>query len=408
MTNQNFRPHVRLIIVAALGYFVDIYDLIVFNVVKKESLESLGFVGDAFKTQEIALFNYQMIGMLLGGILFGVFGDKKGRISVLFGSIFLYSAANIANAYVDNINSYALCRFIAGIGLAGELGAGITLIAETMQKDKRGYGTMIIVTFGALGAVVASLVGNYFGWKMTYLIGGGMGLLLLLLRAGTFESNMFKQLKASNHPKGNFFMLFKSWNIFSKYLASILIGLPVWFVIGILFALSNQFAEANGVQGGTVLVSKSVMYGYIGLSLGDLMSGLLSQWLKSRKKVVVFYLLFSLIISGVYLFGKGLSISVFYFLIFCLGLATGYWALFVTMASEQFGTNIRSTVTTTVPNFVRGSVVPMTLSFKFLIPTVGIIASASIVGLVSIGIALLCTWYVEESFSKDLDYLEIS
>ena len=408
MTNQNFRPHVRLIIVAALGYFVDIYDLIVFNVVKKESLESLGFVGDAFKTQEIALFNYQMIGMLLGGILFGVFGDKKGRISVLFGSIFLYSAANIANAYVDNINSYALCRFIAGIGLAGELGAGITLIAETMQKDKRGYGTMIIVTFGALGAVVASLVGNYFGWKMTYLIGGGMGLLLLLLRAGTFESNMFKQLKSSNHPKGNFFMLFKSWNIFSKYLASILIGLPVWFVIGILFALSNQFAEANGVQGGTVLVSKSVMYGYIGLSLGDLMSGLLSQWLKSRKKVVVFYLFFSLIISGIYLFGKGLSISVFYFLIFCLGLATGYWALFVTMASEQFGTNIRSTVTTTVPNFVRGSVVPMTLSFKFLIPTVGIIASASIVGLVSIGIALLCTWYVEESFSKDLDYLEIS
>ncbi|MBL7831178.1 MAG: MFS transporter [Saprospiraceae bacterium] len=408
MTNQNFRPHVRLIIVAALGYFVDIYDLIVFNVVKKESLESLGFVGDAFKTQEIALFNYQMIGMLLGGILFGVFGDKKGRISVLFGSIFLYSAANIANAYVDNINSYALCRFIAGIGLAGELGAGITLIAETMHKDKRGYGTMIIVTFGALGAVVASLVGNYFGWKMTYLIGGGMGLLLLLLRAGTFESNMFKQLKSSNHPKGNFFMLFKSWNIFSKYLASILIGLPVWFVIGILFALSNQFAEANGVQGGTVLVSKSVMYGYIGLSLGDLMSGLLSQWLKSRKKVVVFYLFFSLIISGIYLFGKGLSISVFYFLIFCLGLATGYWALFVTMASEQFGTNIRSTVTTTVPNFVRGSVVPMTLSFKFLIPTVGIIASASIVGLVSIGIALLCTWYVEESFSKDLDYLEIS
>ena len=398
----------RLIVVAALGYFVDIYDLIVFNVVKKESLESIGFTGEAFKQQEISLFNYQMIGMLLGGILFGVFGDKKGRISVLFGSIFLYSAANIANAYVDNISAYALCRFIAGIGLAGELGAGITLIAETMHKDKRGYGTMIIVTFGALGAVAASLIGNSFGWKMTYLIGGGMGLLLLLLRAGTFESDMFKQLEVSKHSKGNFFMLFKSWGIFSKYLASILIGLPVWFVIGILFALSNQFAEANGVQGGTVLVSKSVMYGYIGLSVGDLFSGLLSQWLKSRKKVVFFYLFFSLFISVIYLFGKGLNISVFYFLVFCLGLATGYWALFVTMASEQFGTNIRSTVTTTVPNFVRGSVVPMTLSFKALLPSMGIISSASVVGLISIGVAIFCTWYVDESFSKDLDYIEMS
>lgn len=398
----------RLIVVAALGYFVDIYDLIVFNVVKKESLESLGFTGEAFRQQEISLFNFQMIGMLLGGILFGVFGDKKGRISVLFGSIFIYSAANIANAYVDNITAYAICRFIAGIGLAGELGAGITLIAETMHKEKRGYGTMIVVTFGALGAVAASLIGNTFGWKMTYLIGGGMGLLLLLLRAGTFESDMFRQIKETRHSKGNFFMLFKSWGIFSKYMASILIGLPVWFVIGILFALSNQFAEANGVQGGTVLVSKSVMYGYIGLSLGDLLSGLLSQWLKSRKKVVFLYLIFSMVISATYLFGKGLDIAVFYFLTFCLGLATGYWALFVTMASEQFGTNIRSTVTTTVPNFVRGSVVPMTLSFKALIPSVGIIASASVVGAISIGIALVCTWYVDEGFSKDLDYLELS
>lgn len=396
----------KLIVVAALGYFVDIYDLIVFNVVKKESLESLGFFGDAFKVQEISLFNYQMVGMLLGGLLWGIFGDKKGRISVLFGSIFLYSIANFGNAFVTNISTYALCRFLAGVGLAGELGAGITLIVETMPREKRGYGTMIIVTFGALGAVVASLVGNHFGWKMTYMIGGGLGLVLLLLRAGTFESKMFKQVEKSTHSKGNFWLLFKSWPVFLKYLASIMIGLPIWFVIAILIALSNQFAEANGVQGGTILVSKSVMYAYIGLSLGDLLSGLLSQWFKSRKKIVYLYLFMTSFVSAIYLYSYGLSVSTFYILIFILGVATGYWALFVTMASEQFGTNIRSTVTTTAPNFIRGSVVPMTLAYKQLSSIMGVVHAVSIVGGVCLFIAFLSTLYIKESFSKDLDYLE--
>lgn len=406
MNKQNTAVPVKLIIVASLGYFVDIYDLIVFNVVKKESLEALGYYGDAFKTQEISLFNYQMFGMLLGGILWGVFGDRKGRISVLFGSIFLYSAANIFNAFVTDVGSYAVCRFIAGIGLAGELGAGITLISETMHREKRGYSTMIIVTFGALGAVAASLVGNTFGWKMTYIIGGVMGLALLLARAGVLESGMFKRLDHEKRSKGDFFMLFRGRKIFLKYMASIMIGLPVWFVVAILFAFSNQFAEINTVQGGTVLVSKSVMYGYIGLSVGDLLSGLLSQWFRSRKKIVLLYLALTAVVSLIFLFAKNLDITVFYFLIFVLGVATGYWALFVTMASEQFGTNIRSTVTTTAPNFVRGMVVPMTLGYKYLVPGSGIIQAALVVGIVTILIAVVSTLYVEESFSKDLDYLE--
>lgn len=408
MTEQNTKVPVKLIIVASLGYFVDIYDLIVFNVVKKESLEALGYFGEAFKEHEISLFNFQMIGMLLGGILWGVFGDKRGRISVLFGSIFLYSAANIANAFVTDVNTYAVCRFLAGIGLAGELGAGITLISETMQREKRGYGTMIIVTFGALGAVAASLVGNHFGWKMTYIIGGVMGLALLLARAGVLESGMFRKLDVAKQSRGDFFILFSSKRIFLKYLASIMIGLPVWFVVGILIAFSNQFAEINSVQGGTVLVSKSVMYGYIGLSVGDLLSGLLSQWFRSRKKIVLLYLILTALVSVVFLFSKNLNIDIFYTLVFILGLATGYWALFVTMASEQFGTNIRSTVTTTVPNFVRGMVVPMTLSYKYLVPQTGIIYAALAVGFISILIAVLSTLYVEESFSKDLDYTELS
>lgn len=390
-----------LIIVAALGYFVDIYDLVVFNVVKKESLEMLGIP----ESKGVFLFNMQMFGMLLGGILWGILGDKKGRISVLFGSIFLYSAANIANAFATGIVDYSFYRFLAGIGLAGELGAGVTLVAETMHKEKRGYGTMVIVTLGALGAVVASLVGNNFGWKNTYLFGGGLGIALLLLRAGAFESGMYKSLKHAKVARGSFLKLFTSKERFLKYLNCILIGLPIWFAIGVLINLSNHFGVVIGVSE-PVKVADSVMYAYIGLSFGDLLSGLLSQVFRSRKKVVLGYLALSVILLLVYLFNHGVSIAYFHFLCFLVGTATGYWALFVTIASEQFGTNIRSTVTTTVPNFVRGAVVPITLSFTALIPYVGILYSALIVGGICLALALYAILNVKETFSKDLDYVD--
>lgn len=396
-----------LIIVASLGYFVDIYDLIVFNVVKKESLEALGFSGLELKAKEILLFNLQMTGMLIGGILWGIMGDKKGRVSVLFGSIFLYSIANLANAYVSNINQYAITRFIAGIGLAGELGAGITLVAENMKREKRGYGTMIIVTFGALGAVVASLVGKNFGWQATYIVGGCMGLVLLLLRAGAYESGMYQNLKEhTDIKKGNFMTLFKRSDLFLKYIACILIGLPIWFSIGVLINLSNRFGEALGMIE-KVNVADSVMYAYLGLSAGDLVSGLLSQLLKSRKKVVFIYLALSFILMIIYLFNPNVSIDYFKVMCFLLGFGAGYWALFVTIASEQFGTNIRSTVTNTVPNFVRGAVVPITLSFASLTVVQGTIWAAFIVGLVCIILAFLSTLYIKDSFSKDLNYYEI-
>jgi MFS transporter, putative metabolite:H+ symporter len=396
-----------LIIVAALGYFVDIYDLIVFNVVKNESLQALGFSGEALKEKEIFLFNLQMTGMLLGGILWGILGDKKGRVSVLFGSIFLYSIANIVNAFVVNINQYAIMRFIAGIGLAGELGAGITLVAENMPKEKRGYGTMIIVTFGALGAVVAGLVGKSFGWQSTYIVGGCLGLGLLLMRAGAYESGMYQNLvQHGNIKRGNFFSLFKRWDLFLKYLACILIGLPIWYAIGVLVNLSNRFAEAHGMIE-KVNIADSVMYAYLGLSLGDLLSGLLSQLLKSRKKVVFIYLALSLILMLVFLFNSNVGVEYYKWMCFGLGFATGYWALFVTIASEQFGTNIRSTVTNTVPNFVRGAVVPITLSFAALSKSFGVIDAALWVGLVCLGLAFFATLYIKDSFSKDLNYFEL-
>lgn len=412
MDKKNWwRPEYFLVIVAALGYFVDIYDLILFNVVRKPSLQAIGLSGQAMTDMGIYLFNMQMTGMLLGGILWGILGDMRGRLKVLFGSIFLYSIANIVNAYVADvpaqyaIHLYALTRFLAGVGLAGELGAGITLVVETLHREKRGYGTMVVVTFGALGAVVAALVATKMGWKSSYWVGGLLGLALLALRIGTLESNMYKSLGQHQTVKrGAFLSLFTSWGRFAKYLQCILIGLPVWFIVAIPIAMVDAFATHFGIT--DVSVPNAVMYGYIGLSAGDLVCGILSQVWQTRKKAVLLYLVFSLISVLVYLFNTPANAQYFYIMCFVLGAATGYWALFVTIAAEQFGTNIRSTVTTTVPNFVRGAVVPITLSYKYLAASMGIINAALVVGVVCLALAFWATFSVHETFSKDLDYIE--
>jgi MFS family permease len=428
MTKKAKNPAIFLIIVAALGYFVDIYDLVLFNVVKIESLKEImiGASPDEIKNTGQFLFGMQMLGMLIGGILWGVWGDKKGRLAVLFGSILLYSVANVANAFVTDVNTYAFIRIIAGIGLAGELGAGITLVAETMSKENRGYGTMIIVTFGALGAVVAAIVGmkgqaigtflgnifntTFSNWQVAYIVGGGLGLMLLLLRIGTIESGMFKNLSDKNVKKGDIRILFKNKENALKYIYCILVGLPIWYIIGLLIAMSQEvFAKEFNIQG-EVLNGEAIKWAYIGLSVGDLLSGLISQIIKSRRKVVFLYLIFSFVMVIYFLFfTHGISADSYYLVCFLLGTATGYWAIFVTIASEQFGTNIRSTVTNTVPNFVRGSV-PLLQMFNGLLLAFadGNVTSVLIVGIICIALALFATWKLKETFSKDLDYVEVA
>ncbi len=419
------RQALLLVTVAALGYFVDIYDLILFNVVKRESLLSLGITQEEqLKNTGIMLFNFQMGGMLVGGLLWGILGDKKGRLKVLFGSILMYSLANVLNAFVTDISSYAFIRFVAGIGLAGELGAGITLVSEVMSKETRGYGTMIIVTFGALGAVLAGLVGGegtWFAqlieslsgialqnWQVAYIIGGILGLMLLVLRIGTLESSMYKNLHHEQVKRGDFLALFKRRDTAVKYIQCIFIGLPVWYAVGILIALAENFGgEALLGVSGKVSNANAVMYAYLGLSAGDLLSGIMSQWMKSRRKVVMLYLAFSIVVVWMYFFTTGgRSASWFYFVCFLVGTGTGFWALFVTIAAEQFGTNIRSTVTTTVPNFVRGAVIPISAGFKLLEGPAGTIGSALIVGAICIALAFWAIWGVKESFGKDLNYVE--
>jgi MFS family permease len=418
------RKTLLLIIVASLGYFVDIYDLVLFGVVKADSLLTiLPHASDQVRAATgKMLFNYQMIGMFIGGLLWGVLGDKKGRVKVLFGSILLYSLANIANAFVTDIPSYSIIRIIAGIGLAGELGAGITLVSELMPKETRGYGTMIIVCFGALGAVFATLIGakgealgtflgatigiTLLNWQVAYLVGGMLGLLLLIIRMGSLESRMFEQMHQEGTTRGNLRLIFGNRKNLIKYIQCISVGIPIWFVIGLLIMNSkDDFGPLLGIK--TINNGLAVMYAYIGLSIGDLIAGLLSQWLKSRRKVVMIFLLMTLIVTSSFLFGSNkVSEETYYLYCFLLGASTGYWAIFVTIAAEQFGTNIRSTAANTVPNFVRGSVFLIVSLFVILTSLFPIGVSALIVGLLSVVSAFWGIYHLKETFSKDLNYHE--
>ncbi|GAB3513357.1 MFS transporter [Emticicia fontis] len=396
-----------LVLVAALGYFVDAYDLILFVVLRHSSLTELGVVGVDNTSVGLWLFNVQMIGLLCGGIFFGILGDKKGRLSVLFGSIILYSTATIINGFVQDIYIYGILRFLAGIGLAGELGAGITIVAETMPKEKRGYGTMIMASVGALGAVVAALVGDAFYWRTAYFIGGGMGLLLLLLRVGTFESKMYKHAEEQNITRGDFLSLFTNKDRFKRYIACMFIGFPIFFIVSILMQLAPEVAKALGIEG-KVTAGQAVMYVYIGLTCGDLISGYVSQRLQNRRKTIFIFQAICLCLCLIYLNLWGASNTAIFIMCVLMGAASGYWIVLITMSAEQFGTNIRATVATTIPNFARGGAVPILLGHQYLTKALNgnLILSATIIGIICFGAAFIANASLKETFSKDLDYVE--
>jgi MFS family permease len=393
------------VIVAALGYFVDIYDLVLFSIVRKPSLKAIGLSDVQIETDGLWLLNIQMIGMLVGGVIWGIIGDKKGRLSVLFGSILLYSVANIFNAYVVNISQYGILRFIAGVGLAGELGAGITLVSEILHKDKRGWGTTIVATVGVSGAVFAGLLGSSgVSWSTCYIVGGVLGLGLLALRFGVFESGMYQKVKEEGNQLGSLKLLFSNKKRVLTYFKCILIGLPIWYCIGILITLSPELGKELGIIG-KIEPPKSIMYCYAGVTIGDLLSGLISQWMKSRKKVLQYFVLATLVMVIAYFFMQNQSVQNFYLLFVLLGFAAGYWAVLISSASEQFGTNIRATATTSIPNFIRAALVPITIVYTTLQSfNITKLNSALYTGIACCVIAFLAAYFLEESFGKDLNY----
>ena len=397
------------VIIASLGYFVDIYDLLLFGIVRIPSLNELGLDVDKVGTM---IINYQMTGLLLGGIIWGIYGDKKGRLSVLFGSIIVYSLANIACGFLPQLNFgdkatiYAVLRFIAGVGLAGELGAGITLVSESLPKELRAIGTSIVAGFGLLGAVVAQLTVEMAGsWTTAYFIGGGLGLMLLVLRISVAESGIYKEIeKDDSIPKGNFLSFFTNKIRFIKYLKCIAIGLPTWYCIGILAMMANQFAPEMGIQ--SIVPGKAIMWAYIGISVGDFASGFISHALRSRKKAILYMMLFTIVGVVLLLFSGQKSENMYYFYCTWLGLGTGYWAMFVTVAAEQFGTNVRSTATTTVPNMVRGLLPVMLIGFDFFKQSNSVIISATIIGVFAFGLGIYATVTSGETHDKEMDFVE--
>ncbi|MBL7723742.1 MAG: MFS transporter [Chitinophagaceae bacterium] len=398
------------VIVAALGYFVDIYDLLLFGIIRLPSLRSLGLTEEEVLTKGESILQWQMWGLLLGGIIAGVIGDRKGRLSVLFGSIILYSLANIANGFVETVDQYKWIRFIAGLGLAGELGAGITLVSEIIPKEKRGIATSMVAGIGLTGAVVAFVMKENFHWRTCYFIGGGLGMLLLILRISVFESGMFHQVKKMDVQRGNFFMLFASRERFKRYLCGILIGLPTWFVIGVMVTFSSEFGKWFGIKE-TIDPGKAIMFAYAAISVGDILIGFVSQWLKSRKKALfIFYGITILFMVLFFTTQWNGSVAKMYWICAGLGFGTGFWAIFVTMGAEQFGTNLRATAATTIPNMVRGMlaifIIPL---FKWLrgIEGVGYVNGGIYAAVIIMTITIIAALMTKETFHKDLDFVEM-
>jgi MFS family permease len=414
MKQFTFKEKLRIllsfpVIIAALGYFVDIYDLLLFGIVRIPSLESMGLDADKVGTM---IINYQMIGLVLGGIIWGVYGDKKGRLSVLFGSIIVYSLANIACGFLPQMNFadkgtiYAVLRFIAGIGLAGELGAGITLVSETLPKELRAIGTSIVAGFGVLGAVVAEFTVELAGsWTKAYIIGGLLGIALLVLRISVAESGIFKAVKENKAIKrGNFFSFFSNKVLFMKYMRCVFMGIPIWYCMGILVFMANQFAPEMGIA--SINPGKAIMWAYIATSISDFSSGWFSHVLKSRKKAILYMLLLTLVGVIMMLFSGKKTENMYYFYCFWIGFGSGFWAMLVTVAAEQFGTNLRSTATTSVPNMIRGSVPIMLIGFDYLKQTRSVIISAAIVGAIAFALGIYATLTISETHNREMDFVE--
>jgi putative MFS transporter len=403
--NRNYGVLSLPVIVGALGYFVDIYDLLLFGIIRKQSLVDLKLTSEQVTSVGENIISIQMAGLLIGGIIWGIMGDKKGRLSVLFGSIILYSLANIANGMVTDTTQYMIVRFIAGIGLAGELGAGITLVSELLPKEKRGIGTSLVAGIGLTGAVVAYFISKEFNWRICYYIGGGLGLVLLLLRISVYESGMFNEVKKLSVVRGNILMFFNNKTRFRKYILSILVGLPTWFVIGVMVSFSDQFGNAFGIKE-PISPGKAIMFAYVGISIGDVLSGLLSQILKSRKKALFIFYAITAVFMALFFMQKEGSADRMYLLCGGLGFGTGFWAIFVTMAAEQFGTNLRATAATTVPNMVRGALPLIILLFKYLRSQTTYVNAGIITGCLVMIIALISALFTKETFHKDLNYVE--
>ncbi len=427
-----------VVVVAALGYFVDIFDLLLFALVRKTSLAELMSAELAGKSAEevdqllattgVWLDNIlQTTGLLVGGVVWGIIADRKGRLSVLFGSILAYSLANLLNAAVVDvdpngalgflhaiglgsaINQYGALRFVAGFGLAGELGAGITLVSELVSRERRGFATTAVAATGILGAVAAYFTTQLVSWRGAFVVGGVLGLALLALRMGVVESGLFKNAaRAHVAHRGAFWRLFWPRERLVRYASTVLIAVPIWFVVGTLVKYCDRIMPSLGLPPEEKpSPARAIMWCYVGLAAGDLASGLLSQWLHSRRRAIAIFHALTVLSIILYFTVAAHSLTAFYAVITFVGFASGYWAVFATIAAEQFGTNLRASAATSAPNIVRWSAAWtggawLALSGRFDSPWM----AAAVIAAVIMPLSMLAVRGLRESYGTDLNFHE--
>lgn len=398
------------VIVGSLGFFVDIYDLLLYNIVRRASFTELGVAETAMKNTGEDILMLQMLGLVIGGICWGILGDKRGRKSVLFGSILLYSVATIANGFVQTTEQYTLLRFIAGLGLAGELGASITLTSELLPREKRGIAATIIATSGVMGTITAYIVYRVSGenWRLCYFIGGGMGLALLFLRVKVLESGMYDAIKKKQVELGNFLMFFTSRERLLRYVKGILIGLPVWYIIGVLISFSDEFARQFKITGFDQ--PTALMLQYVALAFGDMSAGFISNYIKSRRKTLfIFYGITGFFLLLFFALKGGGNAFNMYLLCMGLGFGSGISVLYITMSAESFGTNLRATAAISIPNLVRGLLPLIIILFKWLRSGSmfhDYVTAAWVTGIIIMVVGALSVFSVKETWGVDLSYTE--
>lgn len=406
MKNQSWRfskQEILTVLVVALGYYVDAYDLLVMSAVRKPSLLSLGVPESETLNIGLSLLNYQLVGLMIGGVMWGVIADKYGRKKALFGSILIYSFANIANGYINSVNMYYWLRIIAGFGLAGELGVGISLITENVAKERRTISTAIVSFFGMLGASTGGWFGSIFEWQNCFLIGGFAGLLLLLLRLKVEESVMFNEIKDKNVSKGNIWMIIKNPKTLLTYFFCTLAGAASILFIGVFIQSTPELGKLFNLN---ITAGIALIWYYLGASVSEIIAGLLSKLLKERKApIYIFYAISLLAITN---FCVNVPNSPYFFYLNCLflGFGLGWWSQLITLSAELFGINVRATAATSIPTFARAWNIPFSNIFKQNIPNLGIVNSAFGIGVIVVSLAIISITMVKETFENDANFIE--
>jgi MFS transporter, putative metabolite:H+ symporter len=381
------------------GYFIDIFDLVLFSTLRISSFEELKITDPTYWT--VVFFNLQMTGILVGGIFWGKMADIKGRSWSFMGTILVFSIANIINGLTSSLTVYGICRFIAGFGLAGEMGSGIALICEKVPDEKRSLYLGFVSSLGCIGAVLSGWLGDIVYWRYLFIGSGFAGILLTLLRKNLLEPDLFRKTATLNIPRGQWKTLFQSPPDLIRFILLIFLGIPMWYIIGILWSFSTEMTSTIGLN--IFTSGQAILWGYVGVWMGDMLMPFVSQFLKSRIFTIQICLIMMLL-GVIYLFQfQPHSLLSFQLTHIFLGFTIGYWAVYATLCGESFGTNIRALTSTSLPSLIRFSSIPMMIIYQYGRDENELNIALGM-GLTVLCISMITTYFIKDTFQKDIDF----